>query len=129
MEVLVLKKAILLSISLGVLGFASPLVHEQVVSAETVSNGSVVPNDRQIKVTKEFYARTINGNEQHLKSVNVTLELTEDGKLHVPVEPGFTTKQSVISLQTELRRKLTLGMMAYQQWSPSITMTRMGTRL
>lgn len=101
-----MKKAILLSVSLGVLGFASPFAYDQEASADTISDGAVVSGDRQIKVTKEFYVRTMNGHEQHLKSVDVTLELNEDGQLVVPVEPGFTTKQSVLSFANGARKKI-----------------------
>lgn len=65
-----MKKAILLSVSLGVLGFASPLVHEQVVSAEIIQSDSAQLPDK-VAIHQQFQVKDIGGNVSLLDKENI----------------------------------------------------------
>lgn len=60
-----MKKTLLLSVSLGVLGFASPLVHEQIVGAETSQTATQEFPDK-ITIHQQFQVRNIRGDKSVL---------------------------------------------------------------
>ncbi|MEE8823617.1 hypothetical protein LASUN_14310 [Lentilactobacillus sunkii] len=100
-----MKKAILLSVSLGILGASSPLINEQVAKADTstanVSKGSTGSpdknNDKQVKVIEKYYVKSLLGIERELKEVPTMLDVDVNGNIAVPNHPGYTTPKAVIT--------------------------------
>ncbi|WP_057822938.1 MucBP domain-containing protein [Lentilactobacillus sunkii] len=101
-----MKKAILLSVSLGILGASSPLINEQVAKADTstanVSKGSVSKADKnankQVKVIEKYYVKSLGGTQKQIDEVETMLDLDANGNVAVPNHPGYTTAKSVMTL-------------------------------
>lgn len=101
-----MKKAILLSVSLGILGASSPLINEQVAKADTstanVAKDSVSKADKnankQVKVIEKYYVKSLSGTQKQIDEVETMLDLDANGNVAVPNHPGYTTPKSVMAL-------------------------------
>ncbi|GAA2982261.1 MucBP domain-containing protein [Lentilactobacillus parakefiri] len=81
-----MKKTILLSVSLGVLGFTSPLLHEQIVGAETAQSSTQELPDK-VTIHQQFQVRNIRGEKSILDkkaTMNVYIDKSKSTKFAVP---------------------------------------------
>lgn len=99
-----MKKAILLSVSLGIFGASSPLINEQMAKADTstanVSKGSTGSltgtHGKQIKVIETYHVKSLRGTPKQISEVKTMLDLDANGNVAIPNHPGYTTAKSVV---------------------------------
>ena len=94
-----MKKAIVLSVSMGVLGFSAPLVSEQVARAEVTAAVSANPaENKSVEVVKEFYVKNLLGKRSIVKTVPTRLPIDSNGNIIVPDnEPDYTPDKTIVS--------------------------------
>ena len=100
-----MKKAILLSVSLGILGVGGPLVNEQTVKADTstenVSKNSTAKVDKhadnEVEVVERYYVKSLFGTKGELPSIRAMLQVDTHGNIAVPNHPGYTTPKAIVT--------------------------------
>lgn len=88
-----MKKAIVLSVSMGVLGFSAPLVSEQVARAEVVAISNT--NIQEVKIVPKLRVKDVRGSETILKANQtfiVPVDLSQTRRVAVPAIEHYMPK-------------------------------------
>ncbi len=107
MEDFILKKAILLSVSLGVLGAASPVVVQQDVraNADTVNQA---PGTVNVTIHKVYHSRGIFGTHQDNQGFDqsVTLDPRKSNEIYLDDEPDYSPSHKSIKVDPMSTREV-----------------------